>query len=287
MQLRNYNEYRFPQLQKESVSRKSIRKLYYVHDGRNAWHSTWVQRYLDGCMHSSLLSAKKYAESLRVRGSIFFIYEIPALFLESESLVLAVTQINCTDVLSGYSSNTVANVAASGTQKIGNLRRNYLTKGSPIEGVFLSFEPESHFWKNTPPQRDSIIRVLCEGSLRDFEPIGKAALSGYKSISRGSLYLLEWSSYEHKIQSDSLRRIMKERPRKPLTRRPIGSPKAETATTVRKNVAHFAEELGLPITLLLGQLQAAGISKKHGSDTISERDKAKLLNHLRQTHSAG
>jgi translation initiation factor IF-2 len=50
------------------------------------------------------------------------------------------------------------------------------------------------------------------------------------------------------------------------------------------NVAEFATELGLPVTLLLEQLQAAGISKEQESDPMSEKDKAKLLEHLRQAH---
>lgn len=236
-------------------------------------------------MHSSLSSAKRYAESLRVRGSVYYINEIPALLLESESLVLAVTQINCTDVLAAYSSNAMKNNAVSNQHKVENFRQNYLTRGSPIEGAFLSFEPDSHFWKNNPPQCDSVIRVLCEGSIRNFEPLGEGALSGYKSISKGSQYFLEWSPREHKIRSDSLRRIMKERPRKSLTRRASGSLKAETGTD-GLNVARFAKELGLPTSLLLEQLQAAGISKKLESDSISEHDKAKLLDHLRQAHNA-
>ena len=50
------------------------------------------------------------------------------------------------------------------------------------------------------------------------------------------------------------------------------------------NVAEFATELGLPVALLLEQLQAAGISKDQESDPVSEKDKAKLLEHLRQAH---
>ncbi|HSM99147.1 MAG TPA: translation initiation factor IF-2, partial [Gallionella sp.] len=52
------------------------------------------------------------------------------------------------------------------------------------------------------------------------------------------------------------------------------------------NVAQFATELGLPVTLLLEQLKAAGISKEQESDPMSEKDKAKLLEHLRQAHGA-
>src|SRR5450830_699999 len=50
------------------------------------------------------------------------------------------------------------------------------------------------------------------------------------------------------------------------------------------NVAEFATELGLPVALLLEQLKAAGIAKEQESDPVSEKDKAKLLEHLRQAH---
>ncbi len=54
----------------------------------------------------------------------------------------------------------------------------------------------------------------------------------------------------------------------------------------KMNVAQFAGELGLPVELLLEQLQSAGVSKETDSDTISEQDKAKLLEHLRSAHGA-
>ncbi len=52
------------------------------------------------------------------------------------------------------------------------------------------------------------------------------------------------------------------------------------------NVAQFATELGLPITLLLEQLKAAGIAKDEESSPLTEKDKAKLLEHLRHAHGA-
>ena len=52
------------------------------------------------------------------------------------------------------------------------------------------------------------------------------------------------------------------------------------------NIAQFASELGLPVPLLLEQLKAAGVSKKEESDPVSEKDKAQLLEHLRQAHGA-
>ncbi|MDD2775804.1 MAG: translation initiation factor IF-2 [Gallionella sp.] len=50
------------------------------------------------------------------------------------------------------------------------------------------------------------------------------------------------------------------------------------------NVAQFAAELGMPVALLLEQLQSAGVTKQRDVDVISEADKAQLLTHLRQAH---
>src|SRR5688572_28220595 len=53
------------------------------------------------------------------------------------------------------------------------------------------------------------------------------------------------------------------------------------------NVTQFAKELGLPIELLVEQLQTAGVKKKLAEDTIlTEKDKTQLLDYLRQAHGA-
>ncbi len=49
-------------------------------------------------------------------------------------------------------------------------------------------------------------------------------------------------------------------------------------------VAQLATELSRPVDTLLEQLKAAGVSKSAGSDTVSEADKARLLEHLRTAH---
>jgi len=55
----------------------------------------------------------------------------------------------------------------------------------------------------------------------------------------------------------------------------------------KMNVAQFAGELGLPVGLLLEQLQSAGVAKQQDVDPISEQDKARLLEHLRSAHGGG
>ncbi|HUL94480.1 MAG TPA: translation initiation factor IF-2 [Usitatibacter sp.] len=52
----------------------------------------------------------------------------------------------------------------------------------------------------------------------------------------------------------------------------------------KSNVTQFAEELKLPVALLLEQLGAAGVKKKAGDDAITEQDKTRLLDYLREVH---
>ncbi|MGA9162886.1 MAG: translation initiation factor IF-2 [Thiobacillus sp.] len=53
------------------------------------------------------------------------------------------------------------------------------------------------------------------------------------------------------------------------------------------NVEQFAQELKLPPHLLLEQLKAAGVSKNDVVDTVTEADKAHLLDYLRKVHGGG
>src|SRR5689334_7700493 len=53
------------------------------------------------------------------------------------------------------------------------------------------------------------------------------------------------------------------------------------------NVTEFAKELGLPPTMLIEQLQAAGVARALTVETaLTERDKTQLLDYLRQSHGA-
>lgn len=53
------------------------------------------------------------------------------------------------------------------------------------------------------------------------------------------------------------------------------------------NVEQFAQELKLPPHLLLEQLKAAGVSKNDVVDSVTEADKAHLLDYLRKMHGGG
>ena len=55
--------------------------------------------------------------------------------------------------------------------------------------------------------------------------------------------------------------------------------------SVNTSVKDFAAELKVPVDTLLDQLNLAGVPKKSGLDIISEEDKEKLLQTLRNAHS--
>ena len=52
------------------------------------------------------------------------------------------------------------------------------------------------------------------------------------------------------------------------------------------SVEQFANELGLSPAVLLEQLKAAGVKKTLAEDSLTEQDKARLLDYLRKTHGA-
>ena len=49
-------------------------------------------------------------------------------------------------------------------------------------------------------------------------------------------------------------------------------------------VAEFAKELKKPTDTLIEQLKAAGVNKSSESDSLTEKDKQKLLTHLQTSH---
>lgn len=179
--------------------------IYYCLYGRNAWHSTWVNRYYNNCMHPTLDSAKEFAESLRVQGSVFYIQELPALCIDAGSYSLVATQINTSEPLREYSTYALLE-SPSRSEKIEGYRDNYFTLGAPMNGVALSFDFDSRFWKTQQPKNDSIVllysKYKCTAS--DFK---KIKLKRWKSESVGKYYLLSWSKTENNIRKTSVLRI--------------------------------------------------------------------------------
>jgi len=178
-------------------------KIYYCLYGRNAWNSTWVRKYSKDCMHTTLESARDFAESKRVQGSVFYIKELPALFFDGGLYPILITQINEPCPLKNYSANALTTNIAFGYQKIEGYRDNYLTFGSPLNGVLLSFKHTSRFWRIQPPEDSSVILLY---SKHEYEPIelGSEELQAWKSQAMSKSAYLSWSYLKANVSQKAI-----------------------------------------------------------------------------------
>lgn len=207
--LSEFDEKAFQKLSEGTVS--SIRSgiVYFVHEGRNAWHSTWVRQYSRNCMHTSLEAAKQSCEARRTQGSVFNIEQLPALIIRSDFGQLIVTQINCEVPLAQYSRTAVREEVAAGQRKIEGARNIYLQVGAPIIGAALSFAFSSRFW-NAPEDAFFVMVTATDDSKEAFEKLSSGAMLTYRSASVGGSYLLQWRSRENRYQIDAIVRLADE-----------------------------------------------------------------------------
>lgn len=78
----------------KDLTRFKIGRLFYLGYGRNAWHSTWINRYYPGCVSNSWDHLRFLAEQKRVQGSVFKIETVRSLVLSGSSVTVALVEIN-------------------------------------------------------------------------------------------------------------------------------------------------------------------------------------------------
>lgn len=181
--------------------------LYYIHSGRNAWHSTWITRYSAGCMHTTFASAREFVEKKRVQGSVFYIKQLPCLIVSSNKNKLYITEINSKKPLSGYSMQAITNVIPFGKKLVENYKNNYFYIGADLENIGLSFDVDSRFWKHKPSAKNSVlIFYSINNKIYKTEEIPKN-LRCYKSISHGKQYFLDWQNVSLSLDSQPIKDI--------------------------------------------------------------------------------
>ncbi len=201
------------QIQMDTLSENPIEKIshgviYYVHSGRNAWHSTWIKRYTPGCMHTKLNSAKEYAEKIRNRGTVIYIKPLPCLVFSCKDFHFLVTEINSKNPLSGYSPDAISDNISYHFIKMENTLNNYLKIGAPLHGAAFSFMTNSIFWQIKPSPKDSIIMLTSTNSnavsVNDEAPLDLA----YKSHSNGGKYKLGWSKIDSDVKNNAILKLI-------------------------------------------------------------------------------
>jgi hypothetical protein len=192
-------------LEQDTVQSVSSCKLYYAISGRNAWHSTWIQRYSNGCMHNCMRSAKDYCEKRRVQGTVFVIKELPALAIQTtKNGIILVTEINTISPLSRYSIDAVREDTATSSRRIEGYADSYVCVGGNALGARLSFMPGSRFWRVSPPPKDAVMVLNTKLPASQFSSIDTSGLKAWSSYSNGSNYLLGWRERKNDVSSDAV-----------------------------------------------------------------------------------
>ena len=225
MQLQQYHK-SYSAIENRTVNRIAGCKVWYVYDGRNAWYSTWVQKYREGCFHLRLGSAKKFCENRRIQGSVFYIEQRPALQIDTNDGTLFVLEINTPEPLRDYSSIAVRSEPPRETRLVEGHKDSYFYKGALFDHLALTFERNSRFWRKQPSGRNSVIMLwlkhydwivpcrdenncLTIEKLPTPDPLDDVKLRGLKSMSVGGNLPLWWTEFESRAKSDYVIEILR------------------------------------------------------------------------------
>lgn len=178
--------------------------LYHVVTSRNAWHSTWINRYRPDSMHISFEAAQTYCESRRVQGTVFNIFQLPSLVFRSGSGHLIVSELNSKTYFSRL--------------KLGKLKGIYDVL--PVATLSLNqvrrlFRAESPLWEEGYPHQDSAVFTF-DALKQELEPLPEQ-LTRWQSTSVGSSYFLEWRDNPLADHDTDPLEILAMRPRYNLT----------------------------------------------------------------------
>lgn len=172
--------------------------LYHVYTGRNAWHSTWIQRYNSESMHASLFAAKRYAETLRKAGTVVYIQELPALVVRSKAGCLIATQINTESPLREYKPYIKME---SGTPQSREWGLHWLHKESDLRRIADSLQATSSWWRVPPPRQDSVVLLASDDPFEEFGPLDTNP-SLFRSLALGGNYTLAWESTDRVLNPE-------------------------------------------------------------------------------------
>ena len=159
----------------------AVSKIYYVWTGRNAWWSTWATRYSPGCFHTTIESAKRFCESRRVQGTVFYIDELPVLTFYAPERAIFAIEINTEHFLGKLDQDLLASVT------------NILPVSTmTLRQMHCMFKPGSPIWPSRYPGYNSMLVTYGSGDQKPEVVAITDELFSYKSYGQGATYLLGW-----------------------------------------------------------------------------------------------
>jgi hypothetical protein len=187
----------------EPVEKIRLVKTYYLYEGRNAWHSTWVTTYIpQKSLYSSLAEAKQYAEKMRKRGSVFNINLIPSFLIKSKNCNVLVTQINSRKPFSQYTL-LKNNKSSLNNLLIYKRLKAFLRRGIPLNIAVKTFDPDGVHWLANQLFYNNII--IEYGFQNDvvWDDFGGDECKSFQSYAQGSQYYLGWSKFKEWVDAST------------------------------------------------------------------------------------
>ncbi|WP_176503886.1 hypothetical protein [Cobetia sp. 5-11-6-3] len=169
--------------------------LYFVHIGRNAWHTTWIQRYTTDCMHADLDHAKAHAENLRNNGTRVYVQELPCIVFEtsgSNPNYVAV-EINTPNPFSKFTFDSSVIVDTG---------LDFEQVGIPSQGILNAFKSKFNYAGEEHDGGQTDNTILLEDTLNLISNSGKDNFYKYISVSNGAKYYLGWDRSEITIDNN-------------------------------------------------------------------------------------
>jgi hypothetical protein len=153
----------------------SVGKAFYLFYGRNAWHSTWINKYYDGSVEGKVKTLKNFAENQRVQGNVFNIRELPALVFQSDRFTYAVIELNA---------------------------RGYLSRNLDVFNGPIFIRRLIRIFKNSPPH--TVLWFRMDGNIRLQEALWERdhQLKTWSSFPQGGDYPLGWREAVSQIRPD-------------------------------------------------------------------------------------
>ncbi|MCG5464097.1 hypothetical protein AB0K35_28720 [Micromonospora sp. NPDC053740] len=167
-------------------------------EGRNAWHSKWIRSYQgSAAMFLNQASARDAAEERRKQGSVFYVFDTPALLLFGVYTNCVVTDFHQDDPFNGF---------------VGFRQPTYdpwlgwrgILPGVKMHTAVASIGPERSMWEERSLSQHSFIR----GSVSDGREIAdlEDGLVSVSSFSQGRAYRLGWRDREQRYSTKSVSR---------------------------------------------------------------------------------
>ena len=197
-----------PAICSEEIKSVSIKKIYYLVTGRNAWHSTWVQHFYKRCISTEFRNLEKDAEQRREAGTVFYIEELPALCLETNSGCFVISEINTDYPLKNYDpKNFLSERNQCNYSKELNCPTEQFFKGNKLSTVIQSLGLKE-CW-NHSIRKDSVFQLFLKDKCSlDFEDASHYYVKRNSSTAGSKRNSLSWIIKTGKKSDEYIRKLV-------------------------------------------------------------------------------